>query len=85
MAAGIGLSSFVDGTGEHAFYVGSDSHVHQLYWNNSTWVDQDLTAATAAPPVAPGIRLSSFADSMGEHAFYVGSDSHVHQLYWSGP
>ena len=33
VAAGIGLSSFVDGTGEHAFYVGSDSHVHQLYWS----------------------------------------------------
>ena len=83
-AAGGALTSFADSYGEHAYYIGADQHVHQLYFDNKTWVDQDLTAATKGPEAANGSALSSFDDSYGEHAYYIGADQHVHQLYFSG-
>ena len=42
-----GFTSFVDGTGEHVFYISkNDFHIHHLYYGTS-WVDQDLTQITA--------------------------------------
>jgi len=79
------LVSYSDGYGYHIFYV-SDQHVHQLFLgsaNSAKWVDQDLTATTNGPQVAPGSGLSGFVDSYGEHAFYVGSDQYLHHLIFT--
>jgi hypothetical protein len=80
---GSALTSFTDSAGEHVLYIGSDGHVHQLYFNG-TWVDQDLTALANGPQVLNYYALTSFADSAGEHVLYIGTDNHVHQLYYSG-
>jgi hypothetical protein len=75
--AGTGLS---DAWGEHAFYVGADSDVHQFF--NSAWIpwlEQNLTRlAGGASACFVG---ASFADSAGEHVFYLGNyDLDVHEL-----
>ncbi len=57
-------------------------HVHQMYYNNASWSDQDLTATTSGTLANPGTGLASFSDSFGEHAYFVGTDQHVHQLYY---
>ena len=79
---GTGLSSFVDNYGEHAFYVGSDQHVHHMNYAGKNWTDQDLTLQTNGPQAASGSALTSFGDGYGDHIFYIGADQHIHQLYF---
>jgi hypothetical protein len=47
---GSSLTSFVDSAGEHVLYIGTDNHVHQLYYSG-TWVDQDLSSWANGPLV----------------------------------
>lgn len=76
------LTSFTDAAGDHIYYLASNQHEYQLYWNDSTWTNQDLTASSGtAVLAASGSTLTSFALSDGsEHSFYVGSNQHVYQM-----
>jgi hypothetical protein len=78
---GSGISGFAISDGQHAFYVATDQHVHQLWYNLQRWIDQDLTCDTQGQPplAAPGGGMSSFWDSYGEHVYYVANDQHVHR------
>jgi len=81
------MTSFVDsGDGEHIFYLGTDQHIHQLYFNTGVghWVDQDLTITSGAAVNAQNQSpLASFVDTPGEHVSYIGTNNHVIQLYWT--
>jgi len=61
-------------------------HVHQLYYNNSTWTDTDLTSLAGGPsPAQVGITAFNTTPNNDLHVFYVSnSDSHIHQLYYNG-
>ena len=70
---------------QHVFYVPSDCHVHELWWDGGGgWHHNDLTN------VVPGTSLSlvqgpcAFVfDAEGtQHVDYVASDFHVHELWW---
>ena len=68
------MSSFAIGDGQHVYYIGSDQHVHQLYYNNSSWSDQDLTNFAGDASAASAIGISSFAISDGQqHVYYLGT------------
>src|SRR5271166_1169107 len=69
--AGGGISSFAISDGQHVFYVASNLHVHQLYYNNSSWIDQDLTDYASGGVAAPGNSMSSFAISDGQHVYLL--------------
>ncbi|MGD0460483.1 MAG: hypothetical protein ABSC21_22405, partial [Terriglobia bacterium] len=72
-AAGSALSSFAmaDGT-QRVYFVASNQHVHQLYYNNMKWLDEDLTGFTNGALAAAGSALSSFAMANGtQHVFYL--------------
>jgi hypothetical protein len=56
--------------------------VHQLYYDNAQWVDQDLTGLTKGALAGPASGMSGFALNDGQHVFYVASDQRVHQLYY---
>jgi hypothetical protein len=46
------LTSWVDHSGGiHIAYVDLNAHLNQLYWNGSSWTNQDLTALTHGPNV----------------------------------
>ena len=69
---------------QHVFFIGTDSHVHELYIAGAGWVDKDLTTLAGAVPPTPtsaldGYRLSD--DS--KHVFFIGTDNHVHELYFT--
>jgi len=67
----------------HVYYSdGTFQHVHQLYFNNTSWSDQDLTAATGGP-TAGVAGISAFAIGNLQYVFYVASDSHVHELNYN--
>lgn len=61
-------------------------HVHQLYYNNSQWVDQDLTALTGGGIAAPYGAIAAFYTTPNQqlHVYYVDVNlNHVHQLYYN--
>jgi hypothetical protein len=67
----------------HVYYVDDTaSHVHQSYFKDGTWVDQDLTASSGGPTASP-YAVSGFAVGNLQHVFYVGSDGDVHELYYN--
>ncbi len=81
-----GLTSFVFNSGAHAtYYVGSNQHVYELFWNGITWTNGDITAATNAPLASGTSGLTSFVFSSGAHAiYYIGSNQHVYEFFWNG-
>lgn len=69
------------------FYMGSNTHINELYWNGGVWTSGDLMTqpytSSAKPPVAP-TALTSCCASGGAgdtHIFYTGTDFLVHELY----
>lgn len=56
----------------------------ELYWQNSTWSVNDLTAATNAPPAAGDPNGYAFTANgvSGMHVVYRGADNDIHELYW---
>ena len=67
----------------HVYYVDAGSqHVHQLYYNNSTWSDSDLTSFTGGPTASP-YGITGFAIGNFQYIFYEGTDNHVHQIVYN--
>jgi len=68
----------------HVFYLGTDNHVHELYWTGGTaWHKDDPTSLAGAPVATSGSALTSFVASGVMHVFYLNSQN-VHELYWNG-
>jgi hypothetical protein len=69
---------------QHVNYIGTDNHVHELYYDTK-WRHNDLTVAAGAPPAA-GSALDGYATPYDkeQHVNYVGADGHVHELYYNG-
>jgi hypothetical protein len=73
----------VAGTDSRVYYVGIDSHVHELsYWQGG-WHHSDLTARTGAP-ASKRSALAGFAmNGMEPRLYYGGYDNHVYELSYS--
>ena len=70
---------------EHVFFIGTDSHVHELTHTGAGWVDNDLTTLAGAVPSTPGSALDGFRLSDdSEHVFFIGTGGHVHELTHTG-
>jgi hypothetical protein len=64
-------------------------HMHQLEYNNSSWVDTDLTAATGGPTVLNiGVAAYQTTANGQTHVFYVQTSDDetwdVHQMWFDG-
>ena len=68
---------------QHVNFVGTDNHVHELYFDNR-WHHNDLTVLAGAPPAAAGSALDGYQTSFNnqQHVNFVGTDNHVHELYF---
>jgi hypothetical protein len=58
-------------------------HLHQLFFNGSSWADTDLTQLTGAKSVAAYAGTTAFmmADAVGQiDVFYQDEIEHIHQL-----
>lgn len=73
------------GNVQEAVYLGSDQHVHQL-WYNGNWNTNDLTVSAGAPLALPGSALSDEFNPISntQHVTYLDIDQHVHVLYFTG-
>ncbi len=67
----------------HVNFIGTDSHVHELYITaGAGWVDNDLTALAGAVAPAAGTALDGYwGTDDSQHVNFIGTDSHVHELY----
>ena len=66
----------------HVFYASNVSlnfHVHQLYFNGSSWSDQDLTAVTGGVSSSNSSGMSGFAIGNAQYVYFCGSDGSVHE------
>ena len=81
--SGGGVAAFSTPGGQfHVYYVDSAaSHLHQLYYNGSSWSDQDLTSYTGGPTVYP-YNVTGFAVGNYQYVYYIGTDNHVHETYY---
>jgi hypothetical protein len=68
---------------QHVNFIGLDSHVHELFYDNQ-WHHNDLTALAVAPAVGPGSTLDGYQTSFNnqQHVNFIGADNHVHELYF---
>lgn len=78
---------FVSQGTQHVLFVGSDQHVHELWWDNSGWHLEDLTEHTGAPLATGAVHAYPFDPAPNvpeptQHVLYIGFDSHVHELWW---
>lgn len=67
----------------HVYYVDLNAqHVHQLYYNNSSWSDEDLTQIGGGPGAFP-YGMSGFSLGNLQYVFYVGLDNEIHELQYN--
>jgi 3D (Asp-Asp-Asp) domain-containing protein len=69
---------------DEVFYLGTDSHVHELWSSAGVWHAADPTAAAGAPAAVSGSAIAAQINTIAntDEVFYLGTDLHVHEL-WS--
>jgi hypothetical protein len=70
---------------QHVMYVGVDSHIHELFFDGTTWHHQDLTLITNSPPVPGNARnITGYQTTFNnqEHVDFVSADGHVRELFF---
>src|SRR5262249_3910842 len=82
-AAGSSLLAYTDPVSNNqvVYYIGSDQHVHLLYWNGDPWHTIDLTAITGG---ANASALSPMVVTYNNGFFYLGTDGNIWQLWTTG-
>ena len=78
------LTGFSIGNLQYVYYVAAGGDVHELYYNNVKWADEDITAlANAVPsPQYPNGALSAMVipGTTKLRVYYIGTNNHVIQL-----
>jgi hypothetical protein len=77
--------TFDDQDTQHINYLGTDGHIHELWWNyDNGWHHNDLTIAAAGPAPAADGRPTGYVYRPNEtqHVNYRGTDGHIHELWW---
>jgi hypothetical protein len=69
---------------QHVIYLTGDGHVNELYFpiGGGSWVHNDLTSDTGAPPAVAHSALASWAHRNFQHVVFLTADGHVDELYF---
>jgi zinc metalloprotease ZmpB len=79
------LTGYPLGNSQHVFFIGTDSHVHELDIDGGSWNDNDLTTLAGAVAPTPTSALTGYRLSdNSKHVFFIGTDDHVHELFIDG-
>jgi Fungal fucose-specific lectin len=82
-----GLTAFATTPNDqsHVYYLtgGSSGHVHQLFFNGSTWGDSDLTALSGGPAAAGNVTGFSVGNYQYVYYFNQKGAQHLHQLLYN--
>ncbi len=73
---------------QHVNYLDTAGDVHELYYDGSSWRENNLTmiARGSPPPVAPGSALDGYSTEYNsqQHVNYLDTAGNVHELYYDG-
>src|SRR5439155_10935172 len=64
--------------------IASDQHIHQAWWNGSTWNSNDPTAGCGCTLPEFGTALTGYFWGGNAILDFIGTDQHVHQVWWTG-
>jgi hypothetical protein len=90
-----GLGAFLTTPNDqiHAYYLtgpgtGDDlcsvtDHVHQLFYNGTSWQDDDLTMLSGGPPAAACTTVTGFSVGNYQYVYFVAADASIHQLLYN--
>ena len=67
----------------HVYYLSSSDHVRQLFFNGTSWGDEDLTSETGGPAAMTKSSVAGFSFQNYQYVFYSASDGHIHQLLYN--
>ena len=67
----------------HVYFLATNGHVHQHFYNGVSWSDDDLTALSGGP--AASGQVSGFSVGNFQYVYYVSlkAPQHVHQLLYN--
>jgi hypothetical protein len=80
---GVWMAGFNIANLQYVYFVATTGHVHQLFYNNITWTEKDLTALSGSEVAASGSGVAAFAISGGTdqfEVFFIGIDKHMVEL-----
>jgi hypothetical protein len=86
------LSGFSEGNYQYLFYGDDDNDIHMLFYDNSKWTQQDISAAAGATGLwIEDLAVIAFTTTPNNqiHVYYWANDfqdqaSAVHQLFFNG-
>jgi Fungal fucose-specific lectin len=82
-----GLTAYVTtpNNQSHVYYLtaGASGHVHQLFFNGSTWGDEDLTALSGGPTAMGNVTGFSVGNFQYVYYFNQKGAQHLHQLLYN--
>jgi hypothetical protein len=67
---------------QHVLYTGTDSHIHELWWDTTGWHHHDLTGVPDAPPSISNPAGFVEVDDASQHVFYTSDNHRIVELYW---
>lgn len=76
------LAAYLDGSGEHVFYIANNNHVGHLSGGPGAWTNQDLTVAAGGLSAAPSTALTASSDSGGTRVYYVDANNGISELVY---
>jgi predicted O-methyltransferase YrrM len=82
-----GMTSYAFSSSAHVFYVDTNNHVRELWFDplqSPGWNHRDLTASAGAPLPAAGTTLTSYSLGSSGHVLFMDASNHLHEL-WSDP
>jgi hypothetical protein len=65
---------------QHVNYIGTDNHIHELWWDRTGWHHNDLTSASGGPDASDEPAGFMFAGT--QQVVFRGVDNHIHELSW---
>ena len=78
-----GMTGFNIGNFQYVYYLATNNHLHQLFYNNASWTDEDMTALTKTSPTATFASISAFVipGTKKMRVYFVSSSNgHIIQL-----
>jgi hypothetical protein len=78
------LAGFANSIGEHFFYIQSNQHVHELFYeySSNTWMDNDLSNQTGIT-AQTGSNLTGFSNgATDQHLYLLGAGGNLYEFHW---
>ena len=77
------VAGFNMGNLQYVYYLDTANHIHQLFYNNASWSDEDITALSKSSPASTASAMSAFVipGTKKMRVYFVsGKTRHIMQL-----